>query len=177
MFKNIFKFSSLLFLIVVICVTIVTVVFEITTPILQEREIAAVSNSIDIIYPDNQAVNKLDRELADDEPIKEVYEVTLSNDDLAYAYKTSYIGKNGEVVSVIGISNPGVIDGIEYINFGETPGIGDVVTKDPFMSQFVSKGTDEVNIDLVSGATYSSTAVKKSVEASALDFNENYREA
>ena len=84
-------------------------------------------------------------------------------------------GYAGPVSILVGISLEGSVTGVEIVAMSETPGIGSQTQSPEFLSQFQGKkkgvgigaGGDS-NIDAISGATITSTAVTKGVSA-ALD--------
>ncbi len=73
-------------------------------------------------------------------------------------------GRNGDIQVQVGVAHSGQVAGI-YIDpekHQETPGIGSVIEQDYFLDQFLGKSgefTDGDNVDAISGATISSTAV------------------
>ena len=83
----------------------------------------------------------------------------------------------GGINILVGIDETGKISKIEFISLGETPGLGSKV-KDlsTFREQFYGDSESPVEIDAVSGATFSSKGMKKAVEA-ALDVYNNNKEA
>ena len=96
-----------------------------------------------------------------------------------YAVQVAPGGFDGEVTMMVGIEN-GAVTGISVISHTETPGLGAVAAAqnakgDAFRSQFVGQsGTLEIGnqIDAMSGATITSTAVVTGVNA-ALDYVAN----
>ena len=76
-----------------------------------------------------------------------------------------YGGKSNPITMLVGITNDGKIAGIKITDVsGETAGIGDKVKKNDFTKNFTGIDHTEVeSVPNVSGATYSSTGVKKGV--------------
>ena len=79
---------------------------------------------------------------------------------------------------LVGIDENGEISGIEFVSLGETPGLGSKVRDIPtFREQFYGKSnSNQVELDAVSGATFSSRGMEKAVNA-ALDAYNNNKEA
>ncbi|MFN3966571.1 MAG: RnfABCDGE type electron transport complex subunit G [Endomicrobiia bacterium] len=81
-------------------------------------------------------------------------------------------GYGSEIKMMIGVKN-GKIIGVKIIQHGETPGLGDGVTKKNFLNQFINKTIDQLSlkkdggeIDGITGATISSkTCIKIAKEA------------
>ena len=88
------------------------------------------------------------------------------NDGGGYVFlvkSAGYGGKSNPITFLVGITPDGKIAGIKITDVsGETAGIGDKVKKNDFTSRFAGIDVDGVDGVLnVSGATYSSTGVKK----------------
>ncbi len=84
----------------------------------------------------------------------------------------------GGINILVGIDENGEISGIEFVSLGETPGLGSKVRDIPtFREQFYGKSnSNQVELDAVSGATFSSRGMEKAVNA-ALDAYNNNKEA
>ena len=79
-------------------------------------------------------------------------------------------GYGGPIEVKVGVLKDGAVAGMEVggAAFAETPGLGEGVKDEAFWSQFIGKtGSFEINsnVDAISGATISSTAVVKAVNA------------
>ena len=78
---------------------------------------------------------------------------------------------------LVGIDENGKVSKIEFIGLGETPGLGSKVRdNEEFREQFYGASASPVELDAVSGATFSSKGMKKAVET-ALDVYNNNKEA
>lgn len=79
---------------------------------------------------------------------------------------------------LVGIDENGSISGIEFVSLGETPGLGSKVRDIPtFREQFYGKkDSGEIQLDAVSGATFSSRGMESAVKK-ALDTYNNNKEA
>ena len=84
----------------------------------------------------------------------------------------------GGINILVGIDENGEISGIEFVSLGETPGLGSKVRDIPtFREQFYGKSnSNQVELDAVSGATFSSKGMEKAVNT-ALDAYNNNKEA
>ena len=106
-----------------------------------------------------------------------VSEIYVSGD--SYAVKVTPGGFDGEITMMVGIQN-GQVTGISVISHTETPGLGAMAAAqnakgEAFRGQFVGQsGTLAIGdqIDAMSGATITSTAVVTGVNA-ALDYVAN----
>lgn len=83
----------------------------------------------------------------------------------------------GGINILVGIDETGKISKIEFISLGETPGLGSKIQDNgEFREQFYGASASPVELDAVSGATFSSKGMKKAVET-ALDVYNNNKEA
>ncbi|ONI43112.1 hypothetical protein AN640_06665, partial [Candidatus Epulonipiscium fishelsonii] len=89
---------------------------------------------------------------------------------------TAHDGFAGDIEFVVGITNDGIITGIEMVTINETPGIGLRAADEEFTSKFVNLpvqsftvtkdgSTTESEIDVISGATQTTEAVVNGVNA------------
>lgn len=89
---------------------------------------------------------------------------------------TSSEGYGGDVQLSMGIDNDGVINGIEFLTLSETAGLGMNADTDEFKSQFKNMQVSQITytktgkqndyeIDAISGATITTSAVTNAVNA------------
>ncbi len=100
---------------------------------------------------------------------------------------TSGDGFDGDIVMSIGLDLNGVVTGIEFTTITETAGMGMLVKEAKFKDQYIGDdvdafvvnkaggSTEPQQIDSVSGATISSTAVTNGVNAARAFFAENMK--
>lgn len=92
---------------------------------------------------------------------------------------TSKEGYGGDITFSVGFNSENIITGISILSINETPGLGKNVEEDKFLDQYkqnsnnlyvVNKSPDSegVNIDAISGATISSNAMTKGVNAAKI---------
>ena len=109
-----------------------------------------------------------------------------SGNTVGYVLKGQAAGYGGAVVVVVGVSSDLKVTGISFPEtLPETAGLGQKATLPEFYEQFKGKGTKlsvkkgggagENEIDAISGATITSTAVTNVVNA-ATEFVEDYAE-
>lgn len=94
---------------------------------------------------------------------------------VGYAFENAAKGYGGDVVTVVGIAADGTILGVSVRASDETPGLGANVTKDKFTSQFIGKDEKDNfifgdDITAVTGASYSSAAVREGIRAAIAQF-------
>ncbi|WP_300382254.1 RnfABCDGE type electron transport complex subunit G [Clostridium sp.] len=108
-----------------------------------------------------------------------------NNETLGYILNsTSSNGYGGDIQVSLGIDKEGKIKGFEILEISETVGLGMNADEDEFKSQFIGKNvklieytkagaTSENQIDALSGATITTSAVTEAVN-SALLYGEEY---
>lgn len=95
-----------------------------------------------------------------------VYGVVAEGATLGYCVEVLTSGFGGDMELMIGYDAEGRVLGVRVVAHSETPGLGENVKNDSFLSQFVGKD-GEIHIgsdlDAISGATISSRAVTDGV--------------
>ena len=103
-------------------------------------------------------------DVAENTAIKSVYKA-----ENGYVIESTAYGYNGDIVLMVGVSNEGTVTGVTVKDLQETRGLGaDALTNVPFLAQFLLTGGDAevgTNVDALTGATVSSKAVTKAVNA------------
>lgn len=99
---------------------------------------------------------------------------------LGYVFTvTNSDGYGGDITFTIGITNDGLINGISFLTLSETAGLGMKANEPDFYDQYAEKvvqlftvtkvgSTSESEIDAISGATITSSAVTEGVNASVV---------
>lgn len=111
----------------------------------------------------------------------EITEVLLANDEsgTAIGYVISFTAKEGyggDITLSMGMTNEGTITGLEVLSASETAGLGAKCTESAFKDQFQGINADSIEytkdgksadnqIDAISGATITTKAVTKGVNA------------
>jgi len=114
-----------------------------------------------------------------------VQAVNSSGDVIGYIVSTTTgDGYNGNIAVAVGISADGTVVGVEMLEINETAGLGSKADDNDFKDQYAGKNVEAFSvskdgssadneIEAVSGATITSTAVTNAVNAS-LYFKNNY---
>ena len=108
--------------------------------------------------------------------IEDAYKaVDASGNKLGYVFVIiTKEGYGGDIQLSMGVTNDGTINGIEFLSLSETAGLGMNADTDDFKSQFAGMHVAQVSftktgkqndyeIDAISGATITTTAVTKAV--------------
>lgn len=194
--KQIPKAAVVLCLITLIAGVGLSGVYKMTESNIKEQEIAAKAASYQEVIPDatefgsDAAMTAVIEELHGavyGENFGKVYinEAIVGKD--ADGNVTGYVigvtsteGFKGDITISVGFALDGTVNGISFTEIGETAGLGMVCAEDSFKGQYAGVDTEafvlkkgdasaENEINAVSGATISSTAVTNAVNA-AIDF-------
>ncbi len=132
-----------------------------TSPIIEERKIAAVKATLEAIFPGASEYKEISFEDASGD-VTNVYEAAGAG----YAFNVSVQGYKDVITFIVGIDDAGEIVGftVNYVN--DTPGLGSKVGEPEFANSIIgSKVGDKV--DTIAGSTVSSAAVVKGIDAAA----------
>ncbi len=170
MLKTSIKYGGILFATAVICAFLVSSVYVIVNPIIIERTIQKVRDNLNSIFSEQSFEYK---DITEDyiiENIKNadaIYLVTQSDDSINYVYQMSPIGRNDQIIFLIAYNTDGSVKKIQYVQMRETKGRGDKITKDNYLDKIYNQNALDMDVDMITGATYSSTAMKQSIESSS----------
>ena len=129
---------------------------------IEEQRIKATQAARIAVFP--EASNFEEMQMESDTGLDSVYIATSGTDTLGYVLQITVPGYGGPIEIIMGVDMQGTITGLTVggSNFAETAGLGTQVKEPPFTDQFV--GLREMpaineNVDTISGATISSSAV------------------
>lgn len=127
-------------------------------------------------FEDAPGLRMVDAPLCEDETAQQAcrrfYLIRNDSEVLGTAFEVTASGYGGPVSIMVGVAGARDLSGIAIISHGETPGLGANITRESFLSQFAALDPDTTrwqlrkkggDIDQVSGATISSTAVVNAV--------------
>ncbi len=148
-----------------------SLVNSITAPIIEEAAIAKEKENLVKIYADGEFV-QVEADLSEYEGLAGVYEAKGKG----YVYKCSVQGYGSTpIVFLIALDNDGTYKGYEVIDCSsETSGFGSKVAEEPFISSVKGKNIGD-SIDVISGATISSSAVVDGISAATEHYNANFK--
>lgn len=183
--REIVKLGLILLIITSVAGIVLGITNDATMPVIQQRAKEANEKAMKELLPEAEEFNKVeDSSISSDELVVEVYEGKKGGNTVGYTVKTKPVGYGGEIELITGISFDGKITGIKIGRNQETPGLGTKVTEPAFKDQYVGKeagvefivtkgqpSSDE-EIQAVTGATISSKAITKGVNASINIFKE-----
>lgn len=150
-------------------------VHDITEPIIEEATVETVKESLTKIYTNKEEFQIVETSFDNYPALHQCYEAQDHGVTKGYIYEASSQGYGGEVAILIAIDLEGNYEGFEVIDCSnETKGIGDRI-EDPSFSQSIVEKNIHDSIDTISGATYSSTAVKESIRQASAHYQENFQ--
>jgi electron transport complex protein RnfG len=191
--SSIIKDALILFIITIIAGVSLGFVYELTLPVIQEQELKKQTEAYGAIYPDAAefAADEDLTKLAGEAVVKVLEPNGLTGNTIDAAFvaldasgeKIGYVmtitssnGYGGAISLSLGYSVDGVIQGMEIISMNETPGFGAKANEPVFKDQFKGKKADQIEftksgateenqIDAVSGATITTTAITNAVNS------------
>lgn len=186
--KDMAKLGIILFAICAIAALALGATNQMTAPVIEERNIQANNESRQNVLPEAKEFKQMDDKVfkevtsLEEGLIAEVYEGTDGSETVGYTIKTLPKGYGGQIELIVGVSKDGKVTGINIGNMSETPGLGSKAAEPAFKDQFNNKPASELTlvkgnasgedqIQAISGATITSTAVTKGVNAAIEVFN------
>ena len=175
--KEIIKIGLTLFAITAVSATLLATVNKLTAPLIAENQTKKTYTSMKKVIPDSKEFQAID--VTGTEKISEAYLALDENKEkTGVCVISSANGYGGEIKVLTAVVN-GKICGIDILSHTETPGLGAKATNPDFKEQFegktggislVKSGASGNEINAISGATISSTAVTEAVNI-ALEFS------
>jgi electron transport complex protein RnfG len=96
-----------------------------------------------------------------------------NNQFIGVVFKAAGKGYSSVIETMAGMTRDGKITSIKVISLNETPGLGSRVTEPGFTGQFTGKDTQQLpQVQAITGATISSSAVIKAVTEKAQELQE-----
>lgn len=188
------KMVVVLAVIAMVSAGILSVVYGTTSVIIEENAARLLESSVYEVLPMATSVNIIRRspdELGVDDPkeMKEKEQKTTliyqglddRNQVIGYAFVGEANGYGGEVRVLVGVDEKtNEILNIKILSHTETPGLGDRIESESFRSRFTGKTVKDPivikqDIDNLSGATVSATAVADAVRKGFVDTSAIYR--
>ena len=140
---------------------ILTIFNDTTQPIILEVQSEKEYAIYQDMFPDMTDFKSIDSSI---ENINYVNEIMNEKNEIGYVISSSGANGYGDITALVGIDMDGNIIGLNYSVFNQTPGFGDKVKTDEFLSQFSSGNISKLEIDGATGATYSSNLVKQLID-------------
>ena len=188
--KNIMKNTLILTAITLVSGILLGLVYEITKePIALAKE-AAKKEAYQQVMADADAFDSLElieeaiKQVEDTDEtsgctINEVVEAKANGETVGYVVTTTSVGYGGDIQISVGILKDGTVNGVAILAISETAGLGMKATNEEFYGQYAGKNVEffkvtktgasaENEIDALSGATITSNAMTKAVNAAVV---------
>ncbi len=198
--STLMKDAIILFVITLLAGLGLGLVYEVTKNPIAQANAKAKQEAYQRVYPDAKefaADEAIDKKVEDSAQFLSdnaldgavISEVLIANDESgnAIGYVVSFVAKEGyggDISLSMGMTNEGEITGLEVLSASETAGLGANCTKADFKDQFKGKNVDAIEytkdgatadnqIDAISGATITTKAVTKGVNAAIAFLKQN----
>jgi uncharacterized protein with FMN-binding domain len=157
-----------------ICGGLLSVVNGITAPIIKDRADQQFLQALEGFFPD---VAKFEVQDINGEEFYSCYDA--AGKFMGVVGKVKAKGYGGDIAYDLAVNDTGDIIGMRIGAHNETPGIGDVINKDPFLQKIIGlKFTDPisagVDVDTTSGATVSTGGMISSIRRVMNVIGENF---
>ena len=153
-------------IVVFVSVALVTWTYSITEDRIEYQKEQEIQQMLEDMFPDMSSFD-----LADS-----LYTIYSDGSVIGYAFLTVGKGYGGDIDILVGLEDEETIRGINIVAQTETPGLGNLITKNAFTSQFAGIKIDDITlkqdggqIDAITGATISSLAVIETVRNAAIE--------
>ncbi|MDR2909011.1 MAG: FMN-binding protein [Oscillospiraceae bacterium] len=143
-----------------VCTWAVAATYVSTKPLIDEQDrLAAETARQEALAAGEDFVQYLDVELP--EGVTEAY---WAGNGAGFVFQAAFRGYGGDVPFMIGIDSGGKIAGIKMLENDETPGLGSKIGNKEYLDGYLGGG-DPGAVDGVTGATRTSSALKKALSA------------
>jgi electron transport complex protein RnfG len=182
--NTIVKDTLILLAITLIAGLLLGKVYDITKGPIAEQAEKSKQEAYALVYPggeftSDEALNTaLENFTADDKDAK-ITEVMSANGGEGYVFSCQANGYGGAVQLAVGVSADSTITGLSVLSMSETPGLGAKCQESSFQEQFAGikadsgKVTINQDFDQISGATITSSAVMRAINATLKFVAEN----
>jgi len=179
--RDLIKPALSLFIICLITTLCLAVVNSVTKDTIAERAQLEAEEQRRLVLSEADSFEKLEDAAGNDESglIQEAYAAYNAQELIGYVFSAAPKGYGGEIAVTVGVGIDKKITGVRVGNNSETPGLGSKAANKEFTAQFQGKDissdivvvtrpvSNDNEIQAVSGATISTNAVTRAVQASA----------
>ncbi|MFV0254924.1 MAG: FMN-binding protein [Erysipelotrichaceae bacterium] len=148
---------------------ILSLVNVVTAPIIAEHAAKNANAALAEAFPDFPAA---DIELVGSDDANGILEIHKAGSE-GYIYKLAQGGYGGDIIFYVAFDMEGNTVYYKVVEHNETSGIGDKIANDDYIADITSQSIND-EVDLISGSTISSTAIKTGINAARVNFAENY---
>lgn len=169
--KKIIKSGLTVFIVATIGTILLSLVYSITNPKIEEQKFLSIKKAIEEIFPEQSEFNEIEEfkniSIGNNINIINVYKIKLESGKDGYVIRAFYSGYGGKVESLFGYQDK-KCKGVYVLVHSETPGLGSLITSKDFTKQFINKNLSDPfvpkqDIQAITGATISSKAISDAV--------------
>lgn len=162
--KKILKLALFLAIICAIAGVSLAYVNSITAPLIIAQDNLQAEKALKEIYAQAEQFT----EVLLENQAKELIKLHQAG-EFGHIYTIEVFGYKDIIRFMLGINPDGTISKYVVVSFDDTPGIGDRVINEPFLSSMNGKSITD-KIDTISGATISSSAIVAGIKSALLDY-------
>jgi len=133
-----------------------------TAPVIERNEMRILNDFLSSLFVDADTFEQLTIQKTDE--VEEGYGALREGQLLGTVFIVSSRGYGGPIRLAVGVDRAGYATGISVLSESETPGIGTRVTHEDYYAQYYGL-SDISSVDLLTGATTSSVALRRAVMA------------
>lgn len=162
--KKIIKLGLILLIITAVSTGLLAFVNKLTSPVIEANNIKIQEEAKkEVLSSANEFIKLTDA----------VYEGKNNGETVGYTVNVAPKGYGGAIEMMVGINKDMTVSGVKILSMSETPGLGAKAGNEEFINQYKGKnkkltlkksGAGENEINGISGATVTSTAVTKGVK-------------
>lgn len=160
------KLTLFLAIISALATGVLAAVNSITQPIIAANEAGAQTAELKNFYPNASTFETVEFTADDAGFVKEAYKV----DETAYVFQVASRGYEDDIVFLVGYDMDGTNSKFKILSNNDTPGFGQRLMEDSYQQGMNGKTTSDA-VDMISGVTKSSSAIKTGVDAAVSVFN------
>ncbi|MBO4838396.1 MAG: FMN-binding protein [Lachnospiraceae bacterium] len=165
-FRDMVKPVLVLTVICLVAAALLSAVNGKTAPVIEENARIKADATRREVLPGANSFTEVDCDLA----ALDITGAYKEDSGLGYVISSAHKGYGGDVTVTVGISPEGQIVGLNVDVPAETTGVGSKAGRADYVARFIGLSGDSSSVDTISGATYSSTAVKAGVDAALAAF-------
>ena len=161
--KDLFKFAIILSLICLVSAGLLVTVNNATEDTILQRRLAEENSALKELFP-----NAYDFYRVESEGKKAYIALDKNKQPLGYAFKAKARGYSSLIESLAAVDLDDNIIDIKILSQNETPGIGTKISEPQYLENFQGvRLSQSIDVDTISGATTSSSALISSIEKDA----------
>ena len=161
-----------------VCAAVLGSIYLVTAAPIAANEENTVNQKLTAIFGDDCEFKSL--KVPEGEIASGAWQILKDNQSAGYAVRTSSRGFSDDIDLIVGFDESGAILKIEIVSIAETAGIGEKVKEESYLSNYAGKSgalTLNEDVDAISGATRSSTALMRGVNQAISCLNALTKEA